>query len=358
MKNLINIKNTSAVVFLCGLLTSCNHQENPTIESVKTQNVEIVNPQNESFTSKILITGTAQPNQIVTLYAMESGVLSLIRKDIGDKVRQGETIAQLENPELIQQQIKLKAKLKAKQSIYERLNLVYKKTPALTNIQMVENAEGNFLAAKANLDAVNNRLGFLTIKAPFSGTITKRFVDKGSLLQNGMSEDNPQAIVEIQDTNPIRLTIPVPESDAVVIKIGMDVQVTFPELLGEIYNAKISRTSGALDPQSKTMQVEIDLDNANGKIITGMYAKVLFQINSRENVLSLPVISKIRYQNEYYVLIVENQKVKRVPIKIGLSNKYYFEILNDEISKDSQVIINGKGLVSIGQIVKPILKQK
>lgn len=362
MRNLITIKKALAITLVGGLLSACNNTENntentPTTQTTKTQNVEVVVPENRSFTAEILITGTAQPNQIVTLYAMESGMLKQIRKDIGDKVKQGEVIATLENPELAQQQVKLTAQLNAKKANYERLNSVYKKTPALTNIQTVENAEADYYAAKADLDAVNSKLSFLTINAPFSGIITKRFVDKGSMIQNGLNEDNPQAIVELQEIDPIRLTIPVPESDAVAIKKGMDVSVTFPELSGEKFEATISRTSHALDPKSKTMQVEIDLENTDDKIMTGMYAKILLQVGSRENILSLPVITKVRHKNEDYVLIVENKKVKRLPVKIGLSDKDFFEVLNAEITKETQIIINGKGLVNPGQVVNPILKK-
>ena len=148
----------------------------------------------------------------------QSGMLSQMRKDIGDKVRKGEVIATLSNPALIQQRIKSSVTFNAKKATYQRLNSVYQKTPALTNIQTVENAEADYQASKANLAALNNRVSFLNIRAPFSGIITKRMVDKGSMIQNGLNEDNPQAIAEIQEMNPIRLTIPVPESDAVAIK--------------------------------------------------------------------------------------------------------------------------------------------
>ena len=363
MKIKINTINTLTVALLFAVLAACSNQKNKTnkeagISTGKIQNVEIVHPQNRSFTAEVLITGTARPNQMVTLYAMESGVLSQIKKDIGDKVTKDETIAILENPELLQNQIKLNAEFQSKKSIYERLHSVYEKTPALTNIQTVEVAEADYRVAQAKLDALNSRIGFLTVKAPFTGTITARFVDNGSLLQSGLKQNKPQALVEIQQTNPIRLTLAVPESDAVAIKKGTEVQVTFPELSGEMYSAKISRTSGALDPMSGTMHVEIDLDNAGGKILSGMYAKVLLQIHSRENILSLPILSKIRFQNEDYVFVVEDRKINRVPIKIGLSDKDYFELLNDEITRETQVVINGKGLVNPGQVVNPVLKSE
>jgi len=360
MKSLLNIKQGIFLLLVGFLFAACKNENqaknNPDKKSDKAQTVAVELPKNRSFTAEILITGTAKPNQVVTIYAMESGVLSRISKDIGDKVSKGETIAVLKNPVLMQQQIKLRAEFQAKKTAYNRLKSVFEKTPALTPIQLVENAEADFLVSKASLNAIENKISFLTIRAPFSGIISKRFVDNGAMLQNGLEESNPKAIVEIQEVNPVRLSLPVPESDAVAIKTGVTVQVTFPELSGEIYKAAISRSSGVLDSGSGTMQVEIDIDNSKGKIITGMYAKVLLRLQSRENILSLPIVAKVNYKNEVFVLVVENNVVKRLPVKIGLSDTDYFEVINAEITSKTQVITNGKGLVNEGQIVTPILK--
>ena len=140
------------------------------------------------------------------------------------------------------------------------------------------------------------------------------------------------------------------------IQKGMEVEVTLPELSGKSFMAKVSRTSNAFDPMSRTMQVEIDLKNGDGKIISGMYAKALLQINNRENILSLPMMAKISHKNEDYVFAVVDGKVERIPVKIGLSNQDYFEILNNKINAETQVIVQGKGLVKPEQIVEPILK--
>jgi membrane fusion protein (multidrug efflux system) len=353
------ILNTCLFFISCCLfLSSCDNQgkaSDTAAVSDKIQKVEVVKPKLRSFKAEVLITGTTLPNQMVTLFAMEGGMLMQMRKDIGDKVKKGETIAVLANPELQQQQLKWQAEMKAKKANYDRLNSVYQKTPALTNIQMVENAEVEYLSAKANLDAVNSRFNFLTVKAPFSGITTKRFVDKGAMIQSGLSQTNPQALIELQEINPIRLTLAVPESDVAGIEIGMPVELTLPELSGTSFSAKVSRLSMALDPMSKTMQVEIDLENPDGKIISGMYAKVLLQINSRENIQSLPVIAKISHKNEDYVLAVEGGKVKRIPVKVGLSNQDYFEVMNDMITADTKVIVQGKGLVKAGQIVEAVI---
>lgn len=322
----------------------------------KIQSVEVVKPQRRSFVADVLITGTARPNQMVTIYAMESGYVKNIFVDIGETVHKGEVIAELANPELVRQYEQKKAQLKAKKSIYERLKSTHEKTPAITPLQLVEDAEAEYLSVEASLNAIKDRMNFLSVKAPFAGIITKRLVDHGSLVQSGLTEDNPQGIVELQEIDPIRLTIPLPESDVAAIEKGMDVTVAFPELPGKSFKAKVSRTAGALDPASKTMQVEIDIDNPDGFIKPGMYAKAIIRFTSRENVLSLPVTAQWIFQDRPFVLIVNGEKVKRISLRKGLSDKEYFEVLNPEITESTLVIVQGKGLVQPGQTVKPVLR--
>ncbi len=352
----------AASLFMSSCSRGQQNSNDPTADGVsennKTQSVEVVKPQKRSFVAEVLITGTARPNQKVTLYAMESGYVQNIVMDIGDMVSKGEVVAELANPELVRQYEQKKAQLKAKKSIYERLKSTQEKAPAITPLQLVENAEAEYFSVNASLNAIKDRMDFLSVKAPFAGKITRRFVDHGALVQSGLTEDNPQGIVELQELSPIRLTIPLPESDVTAIETGMDVTVTFPELPGESFQVKVSRTAGALDPASKTMQVEIDIDNPNGSIKPGMYAKALMQISRRESVLSLPVTAQWIFQDQPFVLIVKNGKVDRIPLRKGLSNKDYFEVLNPEITESSLVIVQGKGLVQPGQIVKPVLKIK
>ena len=342
-------------------LSSCQQADNQSSKNViekteKTQTVEVVHPSSHSFEAELLITGTAMPNQIVLLHAMESGYVKSIKKDIGDAVKKGDLIAQLENPELYRLNQKLKAQLDAKKAIYDRLQKTYDQTPDLTPMQLLEEAKADYIGAKTEFSAINDRQNFLRVTAPFNGIVTKRIVDNGALIQSGIANTNATAIVEVQEINPIRLTISLPESDASSIKEGMETQVTFPELYGEPYTAKISRTANALDFASKTMQVEIDIPNPEGKIKPGMYAKVLIKTSSRKNVLSLPVTAQILFEDEPFILLVKNNIVERVRLRKGLENKDFFEVLNGEIGEDAQVIVQGKGLVKPGQKVTAIEK--
>jgi len=327
-------------------------------EHTKIQAVEVVKPEKRSFIADVLISGTAEANQQVILYAMISGYIQNIYKDIGDVVNKGDIIAELVNPDIIGQYEEKKAQLDAKKAIYERLKYIHKKTPALTTLQMVETAESEYLTISSSLNTIKNKLEFLHIKAPFTGKITKRMVDNGALIQSGLTEGNPQGIVKIQNMNPIRLIVHLPESDIAAIGKGMEVNVTFPELPGEAFKTKVSRIAGALDPASKTMQIEIDINNTKGIIKPGMYAKALMQISNRKDVISLPVTAQWIFQNQSFILIVNGDKVERIPLRKGLSNKDYFEVLNPEITENSLVIIQGKGLVQPGQVVNPIIKSK
>ncbi len=342
------------------LLFACNQKETSQTtnqrEDLTIPTVEVVNPQTRSFQAQVMITGTAMPNQTVQLHAMESGQVVRLGKDIGDRVKKGELIATLENPELAEQELRLQAQFNAKSATYNRLQSTYEKTPALTNLQLVEESEAAYHAAKAELDALKHRIAFLQVKAPFDGVVTKRMVDLGALVQNGLQQNQPQALVEIKEIDPIRLTIPVPESDAVSLRKEMVAEIQFPELGTEKISAPISRLANALDAKSKTMQVEIDLSNSDYKILPGMYARVLINLQSRENILSLPLLTKISHNNEDYIWIVEEGKARRINIRSGLSDKEFFEVFHEHIDEHTQVILKGKSLVREGQIVSPKIK--
>lgn len=346
-------------VFSCSTEATTNAAStNVSDKEIKLQTVEVVKPKRRSFLSEILITGTALPNQNIVVYARESGYVQNINKDIGDLVKAGEVIAQLANPELMRLQDERMAQLKAKSSIYERLKSIYETTPAITPIQLLEEAEANYLSAKAALESTQDRISFLQIKAPFSGNITQRLADHGSLIQNGLTEANPQGLFELQEIDPIRLTVPLPECDVHAISKGQSVSVIFPELPGDSIKAVVSRIAGALNPFSKTMQVEIDISNPKGIIKPGMYAKILMQIGNQTEVVSLPITTQWIFQNEPFILVVKDSIVERVQLRKGLSNKDYMEILNKKIDENTEVIIQGKGQVQPGQKVIPILKSE
>ena len=360
MKSLIN--NGILLVGCIGLLASLNscstQAPEQTAEEIKekTPTVEIISPEQRSFQAEISITGTALPNQSIMLYAMESGVVQSITKNIGDNVVKGDVIATLYNPELVRLKEKMTSNLNAKRDVYKRLKISVERTPDLTPQQLIDEAKAAYEMARAELKIIDDRLSFLQIEAPFSGIITQRFVDHGAMVQSGFANPNAAQIVEIQQVNPIVLTVALPESDADAVRKGTMTSIEFPELAGNGYSAVVSRTAGVLDHASKTMQVEIDIPNNKNEIKSGMYAKVAIELESQDSLLSLPHDAQFLYKNELFLLVVKDGIVERIPFRKGLSNKDYFEVLNGDIDENTQVIVQGKSLVTVGQTVNAISK--
>ncbi len=360
--------------------------------------VEVSHPSFQSFSSEQLITGTVVPDQMVHIHAMEKGITREVMVDIGDEVNKGQVLAQLSNPILtyeyrlaesmiLQEEANLlaaKAKLEmstanslAAQNIYKRLKAVYDQSPGLTTIMELENAKrdadvtvAEMNMAKANIDICNakiksaeillmslkERLTMLTIRAPFSGIISGRFVDPGKLIQNALVDQNAEPIVSVESVSLLRLILPIPESDVSGIQVGDKLRVEFPSLPGNHLDLKISRIAKSLDPTSKTMEVQIDIDNKEGKIKSGMYAKAYLERSSSNKLLSLPHSAINMRKDQAFVYLVNQGLVEEVALKKGLSGKEYFEVLNSNISEASQVITKGKSSVNSGQKVHSILK--
>ena len=178
---------------LLTLLSACEdaEQAQKPVAPANAPTVLVSYPQAHSFNAALQLTGTARSNQEVKLYAMTSGFLQQLKADIGDFVKTGQVLAVLANPELHSSKARLTAELQGKKSIYARLNNIVEKTPQLTTITDVEKARAEYQSLKAQLDGVLLQIGFLTVKAPFPGVITRRYADKGALIQSGMSETGP-----------------------------------------------------------------------------------------------------------------------------------------------------------------------
>lgn len=354
-QNKMKLNQTLILIPLIMLFTSCGGNKNEE-KQTKTENrnvptVLVSNPQTHQFNASLQISGTAKPNQQVKLFAMTNGMLREINVDIGDFVKQGQTLATLDNPELIQQKAKAEADLNGRKSIYDRLKSVYEKTPQLTTIAEVEKAQAEYESAKAQLSGLQSQINFLQIQAPFAGVITNRFSDKGAIIQSGLNNPNAMPLFELQDLQPIRLTIDVAETDAAVISKGTKVEVTFPEMPNLKFSATVSRIAYGLDANTKTMKVEIDLPNTDLKIRPGMYAKVEIQRSGHKDALSVPNEAIGNVKGQSFVYVVTDGKVKKVEVKTGLRDEKFTELLSGEIRPTDIIVVQGKEFCSDGATV-------
>lgn len=396
-KSQINMKPIQAVILVPLFplfIFSCvnKHETKQASATKKIPTVLVGHPVVHPFDALLEISGTAKPNQQVKLFAMAGGFVQQVKADIGSFVKEGQTLAVLQNPDLFSQKAKLASLLKekktlfdlysknasnspigtdltGKKSIYERLKKVYEKTPQLTTVADVDKAkadygtsnamlivetnksEAEYQSLVAQLKAIDLQIFYLDIKAPFSGVITNRFIDKGAVIQNGLTNSSSMPMFELQSLSPIRLTIDVPESDATAINQNTKAAVSFPELPDAKYAATVSRIAYGLNESTKTMKVEIDLPNTDLKIRNGMYAKVLLKRSGHKNVLSVPNEAIGNVQGQSFLYVVNNGKVKKVNIQTGIQDNHFTEILNADLNETDQVIIQGKELSSDGAIV-------
>jgi RND family efflux transporter MFP subunit len=338
------------------LLLSCKRKKEENQKKVDTREVPTVlvsNPTQHQFHVSLQISGIAKPNQQVKIFAMSRGMLHEIKADIGDFVKRGQILAILENPDLLIQKEKADAELKGKKSIYERLKGVYNKTPQLTTIAEVERTEADYESSKAEADGLQSQINFLQVRAPFSGVIINRFADKGAIIQSGLNNSNAVPLFELQDLQPIRLTIDVAETDMVLVDKKTKAEVTFPDLINSKYSANVSRIAYGMEETTKTMKVEIDLPNSDLKIRPGMYAKVEIQTGGHKNVLSVANEAIGNIKGQSFVFVVNNDIVKKVEIKTGLRDEKFTELLNAEIKSTDQIVVQGKEFCSNGASVKP-----
>jgi membrane fusion protein (multidrug efflux system) len=345
--------------FFLLLLPSCKNkteeQQTNLQASEESRNIPTVlisNPKSHKFETSLQISGTAKPNQQVKIFAMTSGMLHTINRDLGDFVKQGEILATLDNPDLIQQKAKAEADLNGKKSIFERLKNVYDKTAQLTTIAEVEKAQAEYESAKATVNALAAQVDYLQIQAPFAGVIVNRFVDKGAIIQNGLNNSSAMPLFELQDLKPIRLTIEVSETDAMLIDKTTKAQITFPESPNSTYRATVSRIAYGLDETSKTMKVEIDLPNANLKIRPGMYAKVEIQRSGHKDALSIQNEAIGNVKGQAFIYLIENGRVKKVEIKTGMRDEKFTELLSGELKITDKIVVQGKEFCSEGAVVQ------
>ena len=348
-----------------------------------------------NLASSLTVAGQFQPYQQVDLHAKVSGYIRWIKVDIGDRVRQGEVLALLEVPELQDQVEGAQAEVRHSQSDitraqsevvsaestysavhaeYTRLEEASKERPGLIAEQELDDARAKdqqaaaqIGVAKASLNAMQEQLGvsratrsrletmsrYEQIIAPFTGVVTKRYADTGSLIQAGQ-DNNTQTlpVVQVAESDLLRLRMPVPESDVPYIQVGGDVQVKV-NATGRTFTGKIIRFSRALDTNTRTMLTEVDVPNRDLSLNPGMYAETTIQLQRKNDTLILPAQAVVQNGDQSYVLVVETTNhVEKRNVTLGIQTSNRVEITSGLQAGDN-VIAAGQTGYQLGEVVSP-----
>jgi len=334
--------------------------------------VNVVEPKSGAAIEEIVLPGTTQAFIDTPIFARTSGYLKQWYFDIGAHVEQGQLLAVIETPELDQQLVQARANLKTAQA-NEKLaeitatrwqNLL--KTDSVSK-QETDQAVQDLSARQATVESMNadvQRLeqlqSYEKVYAPFSGVITARNTDIGALINAGAGGAQgqgmvPQELFHMAAVNRLRIFVSVPEVDSGAAQNGAKAPLTLDEFPGETFQGTIVRNSDAIDLNSRTLNVEVDIDNRDGRIKPGAYVFVHLKLpdNSKKanSSLIIPANTLLFRSEGLQVGVVRGDHAELVPIKIGRDYGSTVEVING-LKRTDQVIVNPSDSLTTGTPVR------
>jgi len=315
--------------------------------------VQFTRPTQGNVNRWLTLPGSVKPQQEAVLYAKVAGYLKSISVDKGDSVKAGATLAILETPELTADLARYRAESDAAKAEYERMQQAIKQAPDLVMPAELDRAKGKYDVAKANLERTQSLLAFNKIIAPFSGVITKRFVDAGAFIPAATSGSAAQtaAVLTLMDFSTVRVQVAVPEAEATLVNKGQPARFSVEGLPERKFEGKITRFSYALDDTSKTMLVEVEIPNPKMELRPGMYASVQLALQHHDNVMLIPTAALVMEKANAFTYTVNGTAAKKRPIKIGFNDGSMVEV-QEGIAANDSVILAGKKPMSDGMAIQ------
>jgi membrane fusion protein (multidrug efflux system) len=315
--------------------------------------VSVARPRRGAISRTVTLPATVRAWEQAVLYAKVAGYLKTIKVDRGDRVREGQLLAEIESPELVADLARQKAEVAVAEVAWKRVSEAQKKAPDLVMPQTVDDAKGKLDEATATLERTRTLLSYTRIVSPLSGIVTRRSVDPGAFIPAATSGSVAQssALLTVMDMRTVRVDVPVPEPEVPLVKVGLPVEVTVDELKGRTFRGHVNRFAYALEEDSKTMTAEAEIPNSDGALRPGMYARVRVAIETKPDALLVPGAAVVTGKDTASVFVVADGKAKRVPVKTGFRDESNVEIL-DGLRADEPVILAGSTPPVDGQPVR------
>jgi RND family efflux transporter MFP subunit len=360
-------------------------------------NVAVVKAAKSPLQRQLTLSSELVPFQEIEVYAKEAGYVKQLLVDYGSHVKAGQLMAVLEIPELqatvhqdeaavksmadqvthAQNQLsRIQAQHKVLHLQFQRIEGVAKSKPGLVAQQEVDDVEGRDLAsaaqveaAKASLSSAQSNLSvaqaklehdqaiyaYSRITAPFTGVVTQRYANQGTLMQAGTSSSTQaMPLVKLSEEDLFRLVIPVPESYVGAIKVGDPVQVRVPALHQSVVG-KVARFSYEVRDQTRTMHTEVDVPNPKGLLYPGVYAEASLTLNRTGDALSVPIGAVDQGSRQASVLVVNpSNKIELHHVSLGVETANSVEI-ESGLEEGDQVVVSDRSGLRPGEQVHPQL---
>jgi len=364
-----------ALFLLAGV--GCESKPTSQPKEAPPQSVTVAPVEQREVRSSIPLPAQIAPWEVVDVYPKVTGFLETIRVDRGSRVRVGEVIAHLSAPELVAQRSQAESALQAAQAqlaaaqaklasdegTYQHLAAA-SKTPGVVAGNDVTIAKQTAAADRANVDAASNNVqsarealravtvlqGYLDVRAPFDGVVTQRNLHPGALIGPSSGQAGTQAIVQIENLNRLRLIVPVPEAYAGEIKEGAKVPFTVPAYPGQKFNAPVARVSHSVSQSTRTMAVELDVANSDGKITPGAFANVEWPMQRAYPTMQVPSSAIATDLQRTFVIRIRDSKAEWVDVKTGISTEGKTEVFG-ALQPGEKVVINATDAIRAGSTV-------
>ena len=276
----------------------------------------------------VILPGNIQPINKAAIFARVSGYLKAWQQDIGAHVTAGQVLASIDAPDLDQQFVQAKATLASAKANYDiaaitagRYDILIKKQAI--SLQMADQAAADAAAKKAVMDAneayvrqLEAMQSFKQIVAPFDGIVTQRNTDIGALINAGNTAG--QALFEVSDLHRVRIYVQVPQAFSADLRPGLKATFEMPEYPGQKFDATLVTTSNAMNPTSRSMLVELQADNLDGKLLGDTYCRVDIQIPSDPNMVRIPATALMPVNRGVQVAVLgDGNKVVLKSIQLG-----------------------------------------
>jgi RND family efflux transporter MFP subunit len=325
--------------------------------------VSVVSPKQTAPADEIILPGNVQPFITSPIYSRTNGYLKKWYFDIGAHVKQGQLLALIETPEVDQQLQQARSNLLTAQANLELASITKTRYQGLlksnaVSQQDVDNAVGTYNANKAIVEAdkaaaeqYSALVSFEKIYAPFDGVITARNTDIGDLINSGSGTGAKTDLFHIAQPGKLRVYVNVPEEYSQGIKTGMTADLSLAEFPGRKFQGKLVRTAEAINVTTRTLLVEIDVDNPKGTLLTGSYAEVHLAVPTQASTFLLPVNTLIFRSEGLHVATVKDGKVVLAAVTPGHDFGNQIEIVAG-LKPDDQVIVNPPDSIVAGQAVQ------
>ncbi|KQR78614.1 RND transporter MFP subunit [Burkholderia sp. Leaf177] len=329
--------------------------------------VSVIKPSVAPTQQELLLPGSVTPFADAAIYARTSGHVQHWTRDIGAKVSAGETLAVIQTPELDAQLAQARADQATAQANFAYADATAKRWEQMLTTQSVSQQDAEtkssdrdakramLQSAIANVKRLSELVSYEKVTAPFSGVITARNVDVGALVSAGSTPglgSNTGELFHVQQTDTLRVFVDVPQNDAPYVTSGTAVYLSVQQFPGKRFAAKVARDTGSIDPVSRTLRVEVDVDNRDGALMPGAYAQVHLALENPHPALDLPV-SALLFRPDGVTVAVVDATGETALKSVGIGRDFGTSIeVTTGLSTTDRVINNPGDAISAGQVVR------